>query len=905
MVLGSWSATSTWQFLIRNDNRLLKYIDGTRHVAAFSFFVMRVACLTIINAFSILYFKHLCAKFLLLMYRFSAFCLTTLLCFCLAAPMYAQSRDSLKAGQPRQQPQMGKVSGKLTDAQGKALPYATVTVLRSNASVVNGDLTREDGSFSISPVGTGTFSLRISALGYDTKTVDGISLTSDAPDKNLGTIRMAAAQQQLKEVEVTGERPVMEISAEKKTFNVEKNITTAGGSASDVLQNVPSVSVDADGGVSLRGKGNVTILIDGKPATMLGGDNASALQSLPASSIQSVEVITNPSAKYDAQGMTGIINIITKKDRKLGFNGTATVGAGTRDKYNGSLNLNLRSGKWNTFLNSSYRYNPNYNRTTNERSNAFNDTTYRSYEDNKRAFGGFFNTVGAEYAPDERNSFTLTENINWMEFSNEGRTDYRVHSAPGVLAGMQQRYNKTRGGPFSISSSLDYKHKFRKPKQELSTNVTFVKGWMTREMDYTTSYYDANEQLTDGPVFQTAPGSGSSATLNAQADYSMPAFTKTGKLDAGVKSQTSWFESSNNPIVDTPGVGPRTDFSLLNSYNYNQQTQAAYVSYGDQSGPWSFSGGLRLEYFKYSGTTNALNGADFSSDFLNLFPSLFVSRQLGQQQSMYLSVTRRTNRPDFRQMMPYLDLSNPQDTGSGNPDLVPEFIYNTELNYSRQFGKGHSVMAGAYYQYTQNLIERYRRFYNDGTSFTQPRNLNSGATYGLELTGRAQIMPIWDATLNFNFFQNVISGKNIDPTVDNSGFSWLGKVNTNLRLPKGFFLQVNGNYEAPKPAAQGHIQEVGWVDAAIRKNLWNNKATVVFNVSDIFNTRKYTTDYDLGSSFQSIYRDRETRIGTLTFTYRFGKSDLKNDNRKGRQNGQQQPGKDRDNIKQGDDSSGF
>lgn len=838
------------------------------------------------------------------MYRIFASFILTLLAFSFAAPASAQSRDSLSRP-PRQQPQTGKISGKLTDAQGKALPYATVTVLRNDASVVNGDLTREDGTFSISPVGTGRFSLRISALGFDTKTIEGITLTAEAAEKSLGTIHITATQQQLKEVQVTGERPVMEISAEKKTFNVEKNITTAGGSASDVLQNVPSVSVDADGSVSLRGKGNVTILIDGKPATMLGGDNASALQSLPASSIQSVEVITNPSAKYDAQGMTGIINIITKKDRKLGFNGMVTAGAGTRDKYNGSLNLNLRSGKWNTFLNSSYRYNPNYNRTTSERFNSQNDTTYRSYEDNTRAFGGFFNTIGAEYAPDDRNSFTLTENLNWMQFSNEGQTDYRIHSAPGVLQAMQQRYNKTWGGPFSVSSSLDYKHKFRKPKQELSTNVTFVKTWITRDVDYATSYYDGQEQLTDGPVYQTAPGSGSTASLNAQADYSMPAFTKTGKLDAGLKSQVSWFESSNNPIVKRPGVEPETDLSLLNSYNYDQQTHAAYMSYADQSGAWNYSGGLRLEYFRYSGTTNVITGTDFSSDFLNLFPSLFVSRQLGKQQSMYLSVTRRTNRPDFRQMMPYLDLSNPQDTSSGNPDLIPEFIYNTELSYSRQFGKGHSILAGAYYQYTQNLIERYRRFYADGTSFTQPRNLNSGATYGLELTGRAQILPVWDATLNFNFFQNVIEGSNIDPAVDNSGFSWLGKINTNLRLPKGFSLQVNGNYEAPKPAAQGRVQEVGWLDAAIRKNLWNNKATVVLNISDIFNTRKYTTDYDLGSSWQRNYRDRETRIGTVMFTYRFGKSEQKNDGRKGRQNGQQQQGKDRDNIKQGDDSGGF
>lgn len=837
------------------------------------------------------------------MYRNLAFLLlTTSLCTCSVQDTFAQA-PSAATPQPAQARNTGKVSGKLTDTQGKPLSYATITLLKEDSSVVNGDLTRENGSFSIGPTGNGNFLLRISAIGYEQKIIPGIRITDADPERNLGSLKVALAGQRLQEVQVTGERPLMEMSVDKKVFNVEKNITTAGGSASDVLQNVPSVSVDADGAVSLRGKGNVTILIDGKPATLLGGDNASALQSLPASSIQSVEVITNPSARYDAQGMTGIINIVTKKDRKIGFNGTATAGISTRDKYNASLNLNLRRNKWNAFLNSSYRYNPNYHRITNDRYNRGNDTAYRSYEDNLRQFGGFFNTIGAEYTANERNSFTFTQNVNLMRFGGEGNTDYRIFSSPGVQQSRQHRYNKSNGGPFSLSSSLDYRHKFRQPKTELSTNVTFAKTWVHRDVDYRTTFYDQAENLSGGPVFQTAPSTGSTASLNAQADYSMPAFK--GKLDAGLKSQSTWFESSNNPIVDSAGGnGPKTDFALLNSFEYSQQTQAAYASYNGQTGKWGYQGGLRLEYFRYSGTTNTVGGKNYTSDFLNLFPSLFVSYQLQQQQSVYLSVTRRTNRPDFRQMMPYIDLSNPQDTTSGNPDLVPEFIYNTELSYSRQFKKGHNLIASAYYQYTSNLIERYKLIYADGTSFTRPLNLNNGATFGLDLTGRAQLMPIWDATLNVNLFRNIINGKSIDPALDNSGFSWFAKANTNLRLPKGFSFQANGNYEAPKPAAQGKTQDAWWIDAAIRKNLWNNKATIVFNVSDIFNTRKYTTDYDFGRSWQRVYRDRETRIATLTFTWRFGKSDAKPANRRGRQGNQQPGSKDRDNLKQGDDEGG-
>ncbi len=313
---------------------------------------------------------------------------------------------------------IGKVSGRLVDASNNPVSYATVTLLHTDSTVVNGDLTQDDGSFNITNTGTGTFILRISAIGLDQKTIPNIQLTVDAPDKNLGKIKVSSGATKLKEVSIVGERPIMEMKVDKKVFNVEKNTTTAGGSASDVLQNVPSVSVDVDGAVSLRGKQDVTILIDGKPATLLGTDAASALQSLPASSIESVEVITNPSAKYDAQGLTGIINIITKKDGRLGINGTATLGAGTADKYNGSLNLNMRKGKWNVFLNSSFRLNSNYNHTNIDKQDKSTDSSYtHGIERSQRHFDGFFNSIGASYDFDKNNSITFTQNINSMNFS--------------------------------------------------------------------------------------------------------------------------------------------------------------------------------------------------------------------------------------------------------------------------------------------------------------------------------------------------------------------------------------------------------------------------------------------------------------------------------------------------------
>ncbi len=792
----------------------------------------------------------------------------------------------------------GRISGQIVDAASKPVAYATLTLLKEDSTVVSGDLSRENGSFVIEETGFGRFILRINIIGFKERYVGDITVTPAQPDKQLGKVSISTSSQSLEEVQITAEKSLMELSVDKKVFNVEKNLTSSGGSALDAMKNVPSLSVDVDGDIVLRGK-EATVLIDGKPATLLAGDVGTALQSLPASSIQSVEVITNPSAKYDAQGMAGIINIITKKDNRFGINGSLSAGAGTRDKYNGSLALNARNEKWNFFLNSNYRRNRNYQRTSNERRLADGALTSASYEDNLRTFGGWFNTLGAEYQINSKNTVSLTQNVNSMLWGHDGDTRY-TYNRGDIVDSSTVRSSSNLGSPLSSSTALDFKHKGKKPAQEVTANITFAKTWVTRNQEFFSSRYDALSQPMGGTVTQRAPGSGSNTSLNSQADFTTPFAGKDGRLDAGWKSQLYWFQSNNNATIDS-GNGPRPDATLQNDYDYNQQVHAAYMSYRNQAGNFGYQAGLRLEYSRYEGTSSLLkDGASYSNEFLNLFPSAYLSYKLPADQSVYLSYTRRTDRPSFFQMMPYIDVSNPMDTGSGNPALVPEFIHNTELNYSKQFSKGHMVIASLYYQYTQNLIDRIKTFYPDGTSFTRPQNLNKGITYGVELTARANILPIWNATLNFNFFKNEIYGATATSSLNNNGSSWFTKLNTDLRLPYNFSVQVSGNYEAPKVAAQGRVEEVYWLDVAFRKNLLKNKASIVLNISDIFNTRKYTTNYELAQAFQTIYRDRETRIGNITFTWRFGKSETKPGGRRGKDQGTTPSVKDRDNLKQGE-----
>lgn len=790
------------------------------------------------------------------------------------------------------------------------MPYATVTLLNADSSVANGGMTDDNGVFEILSVGEGEYTLRVSGLGFNTKTVGNVKV-ADGQTTELGRIEVAGSTQVLQEVEISGARPKMEMGIDKKVFNVEQNITSSGGSAADVLQNIPSVAVDVDGAVSLRGKENVTILIDGKPATLLGGDETTALQSLPASSIDQVEVITNPSSKYDATGMTGIINIITKREKKLGMNGTATLGAGTRDKYNGSLNLNVKNDKWNLFLNSSYRQNRTYRRNTTSRDFKQNSGSRESYEDNTRIFDGFFNSIGAEYKIDTNNSVTLTQNINKMNFGGKGLSIVDEYASPNNLLSSQERYNFSGGGPLSSSTSLDYKRKFRKKDRELTANSTFVKSWTDREQEYTTSTYNSSDQLTVGPVFQRAPGTSRNTSLNSQIDYVSPMLTKNGKFEAGLKSQNFWLQSQNNPTFDSAGTNKGIDSLLLNGYDYTQNIYSAYSNWGDKVGKLRYQAGLRLEYATYEGTATQVGNKRYRNEFLNLFPSAFLSYELAKQQSVYLSYSRRTHRPRFFELLPYVDISNPLDTTIGNPDLVPEFIHNFELNYNKMTDKGHNFIASTYYQYTQNLIERYQLAYDGGTSITQRRNLNAGVTYGLELTGQVQLVKkIWDATVSANLFHNEILGSNIDPALNNSGFGWFAKLNTSIKLPYDFSIQVNGNYDGPKVVAQGRRFEAWWLDVAVRKNFWKGKANLVLNVSDIFDTRKYRNEFDFDRYFQNTYNDRETRIGNITFSYRFGGTDAKafSGRKRGGKSKSTEPtpdlNKDRDNIKDRDDDGG-
>ena len=763
--------------------------------------------------------------------------------------------------------QTSSVKGKVIDAATKkGIDLASVVLkLKNDTSKVYGAKTKEDGTFEIKNVPYNNYFVDASSIGYSKKNAGSININSAST--NLKTIELFANSKSLSNVLVTAEKNDITLEVDKKVFNVEKNLTTAGGTAVDALRNVPSVSVDMDGNLSLRGKENVTLYIDGKPSAMFGSDPQTALSSIPASSIENVEIITNPSSKYEAQGMSGIINIVLKKDRKAGFNGMLTLGAGSPFRANGGLNLNANVKKWNFFFNGNTRTSNTWEQTTAARDNYENNLTYSSFNHNdRRPLNGFVN-FGTEYTINNRNKITLTQNIFNAKMKGDSKTTNSNEKNYTDLISRQIRENEYTGNPLSGTTNLQYKHNFKKPKEEINFELNFSKMRYRRESNFFNSAYDSNDVFVSN-YQQENPVLGQNWNVTFQVDYVKP-IGKTAKIELGEKSYFIKFKSENQPTITLPGQATIEETILKNHFVFNQQLHGAYINYANQFNKTGVQLGVRGEYFLYEGTIYQYN-ASASNGYLNFFPTLFVTQKISSHEDLNFNYARRVNRPGFRQLIPFIDVSNPQDTSVGNPNLKSEFIHAMELTYSNQYKNTNTLMGSVYYQYTNDLIQRFRRYNNDGTTYSQQRNLASGITYGAEITNKMNILSWWDATLNLNVFRNIIKGNNIDSSLNNKGFGGFAKLVTNTRLKYGFNFQLTGNYYAKTVIAQGYVDPYSNIDLALKKSFLKNMVTLTANVTDVFNTLQTNTIYNYFPFYnQNILRKNQTRGYSLNLQVKF------------------------------------
>lgn len=790
----------------------------------------------------------------------------------------------------RQMPQIGHVYGKLVDADTKKpIGYAAVALLKlRDSSVVTGMLTKENGEFNFENLPFGTFNMRITFMGYGS-IYKKVAISPQTMDQDLGNLKMRPDSKLLGTVEVTGQKSAFTMGIDKKVFNVDRNLVSVGGTAQDVLKNVPAVNVDIDGNVTVR-NASPTIFVDGKPSTL-------TLDQIPADAIESVELITNPSARYDAEGMSGILNIVLKKNRRAGINGMVTAGIGTGDKYNGGGNINVRQGKVNVFANYMVNANRNWGDGTTDRTNYLNgDTSFLHQQSNSRSTPTFqFGRVGLDYYLDNRNTISVSQNIVDGNFKNY--EDLRSTFNKGDS--LSNRINNNKFGFRNYTTALDFKHTFAEPNREWSASVNYNYSTNNRNGDFNTQPLTPDGLPTGQPALQNNHSDGKTTFITAQTDYTDP-IGKNGKLELGLKTTLRNYSSIYNVYdQDTITKGYTFNDLLSNDYKYKEQIYAGYVNYSGTVGNFGYQGGLRVEQYVYSGEIPS-EGMKYKPTKATpgFFPSVYLSQKFKNDQELQLNYSRRVTRPNFFQLIPYRDYTDPLNQREGNPNLKPEYTNSLEFSYAKNW-KNSNFLGSIYYRNTNNLLSTISVPLGKDTLLTTFVNADKNNSYGAELTGKKTFFGIWDVTANVNLYRTEISVTQDKEVFKNSNFSWNAKLNSETKLPANFTLQVSGNYQAPTIAlpnnsggggggrggggggfmmvptsAQGTIKGFSSVDVGLKKDFLKNKtASLTLALSDVFNTRQYELNQVSPAFSQDYIRKRESRILRLTFAYRFGKFD--------------------------------
>ncbi len=795
----------------------------------------------------------------------------------------SRNRDSLMKSMPA----IGKVFGSVSDSVTKMpAAFASVALIRVRDSVpVAGALTDLKGNFSISEVPYGRLILKISSIGFANYTSAPFIIKPDEATIDMGKVFIRSNSKRLKEVEVSGEKSEYVNSLDRKVYNLDKNIVNTGGTATEVLRNIPSVTVDIDGNISLRGSGNVNVLIDGKPSGITGSTRQAVLEQIPASSIDRIEVITNPSAKYDADGMAGIINIVTKKDKLKGLNANASAGIGTNEKFNIAVGGNYRTRKLNVFGNYSFRHEKRAWTSISERENFYTDSVFynlsQSHGDNIN--NSHMGKVGLDYYFNELTTLGLSATLSSRDDSKSDYSEYRSENAERNVTESFIRENLDEGSNLSADFNLDFRKTFKNNKSEWTAAASYSNN--NRNSNDTYNTFNEFHQLN---LIQLQGTDILNSILTFQTDYILPIHSNY-KLEAGWKSILREIDAESNgmnyfPSVDAYSSDPR----FIDHFIYAEGIHAGYLTFTGRFHKIDYQLGARGEDYVNSGKSET-TFIDFKNEYINIYPSGFIKYNFTGSQELQASYSRRVNRPESRSMNPFIDYGDSLNVRKGNPEIKPEYIDSYEISYLKNFEK-HSLNLTIYYRHTNNLITRYR-YLDQSSNVTTSTfiNFSSSENAGAEVVIKNQIAEIINIMTSANIFQNKINGSNVESELQSTSTNWNARMTLNMKLAKNTSLQISGMYMAPAKQPQGSFKGMSGVDAGIRQELMKGKASLSLNVNDIFNTRKMVI-HNIGSGFVSDYtRTRESRIAMLNFSYRFGSGDYNARKKNQRNQNQQQP----------------
>ncbi|MDO6432858.1 outer membrane beta-barrel family protein [Flavitalea sp. BT771] len=816
-------------------------------------------------------------------------------------------------------PSIGRAYGKITDSTGQPMGQVSALVLKTTVDpttkkkkqvLIKGTETKANGEFDLEDLPIASqLTLKLSATGYKPQDINFMIIPAAAAakpgdqgnpmaalpsfSKDLGIVKLTTDTKELSTVTVSAKTPAMRLDMDKKVFNVDRNIVSTGGTAQDVMRNVPSVNVDIDGNVSLRGA-SPTIFVDGRPTTL-------SLDQIPADAIESVEVMTNPSAKYDASGGgSGIINIILKKNRKQGYNGSISAGVDSRGGVNSLVGLNARQGKVNLSLNGMYNGMRGKTVGNTDRYTYLSDTTTHLLQnDLQRNIGHFmFGQVGLDYFVTNKTTVSASFIKVHGTFKPTDVSDIQTDS---LNLGKPTTYSQRRSNSertFDVNGvQVGMKHLFAKEGEQLTADGSTF--WVTSHSSslYTTDYYTgAPGSAVNYTTRQLVLGTADPAFTTFQTDYTNP--IGKVKLEAGLRATFQKLTNYNDTyVIGKDGDSTLTPYGTSN-YTSISRVYAAYINLSSTIGKFGYSLGLRGESSNYSGDLLNTKQHFHNSYPITLFPSLFLSQKLAHNQELQLSATRKVNRPGFFQLIPYTDYSDTLNITRGNPDLVPEFTNSFEMSYMKTFPHSNTLLISGYYKYTSNLMTRYQ---DSGVNpigkpvlINTYENANNAYTVGGEITSTDNITKWWDITANFNIYNSHINTDNLKQASQDALWSWFGKFNSNFKLPANFSIQATFIYQSKtnipanqqqnqfgppgattQTAAQGYIKAFYGFDMAVKKTfLKNNAASITASMSDIFRNR-WSNQYSHSPYFAQQYdRLKDPQLFRVVFAYRFGKMDL-------------------------------
>ena len=660
-------------------------------------------------------------------------------------------------------------------------------------------------------------------------------------------------------------------------------MANAGGTANDILMNIPSVSVDPEGQVKLRGSDNVRILIDGKPSGLVSFKGGSGLNSLQASMIERVEVITNPSARYEAEGMAGIINIILKKERNQGFNGSFEVITGHPTNLGGAANLNYRHKKINFFINYSIAfrempgdgklYQEVYDMDTTSGGDVYRgDTTFILNQTTRSLINGFNTNIrgGLDFFFNEKNILTFSY---LYRRSNAGRVtdilykDY-LFDESNMVGYTKRRQDEDEVEPNS-EYSLIYKKSYEQKGHELTAEIKFLDNWESSDQWFMQEQYSP-EGMAIGSTLERSLNDEFEKQWLFQVDYIRP-IGKEGKVEMGARSSfrdmvNDFVVTRQNENGEFEPITGLDNIDLDNVFVYDENIHALYGILGNKTKKLSYQAGLRAEWTDVK-TTLEETGDVNPRQYSNLFPSAHLTYDLPKENAIQVSYSRRVRRPFYNDLSPFMTFSDKRNYFSGNPDLNPEFSNVYEIGHIKYFDKG-TFSSSVYYRDTQDKIDRIRMVNDDGTSVTLPQNLISEKAMGIEFSSTFSLVSWWKWDVNFNFFYADIDGSNIIETYQANTYSWFARQTSRFTLPKSFDIQIRGNYEAPQNTAQGKRKSLYYADLSMSKDVLKGRGTINFNILDVFNTRRVRAISE-GQNFytESDFQARRRQFN-LTFNYR-------------------------------------